>query len=408
MTAPWLTVPWLTIVGIGEDGLGGLSEAALRAVTAAEVLVGGARHLAMVPDLECERLEWPSPFDALLDTLERRRHLRVCVLASGDPLLYGVGATLLKRFPIEEVSVIPAPGAFALACARLGWARAEVECLTLHGRPVELLHTALHPGARVLALSADGTTPAGVAALLRARGYGPSRLVVLERMGHPFHERRVEGTAAAWTEQAHADLNTIAIECIAEPGTPLLPRVPGLPDEAFRHDGQITKREVRAVTLAALAPVPGQRLWDVGAGCGSIAIEWMRCHPRCRAVAVEQRADRLAHIAGNAAALGVPGLTVVAGRAPDALKDLPRPDAVFVGGGITIPGVVEACWDALPPGGRFVANAVTLEGEQALMALYARLGGSLTQLSVSRAADLGGFSGWQPLRPVTQLAVVKP
>jgi len=403
-----MTAPWLSIVGIGEDGLGGLSEAALRAITAAEVLVGGERHLAMVRQHDAERLTWPSPFDALIDALKRRRSARVCVLASGDPLLYGVGTTLLKHFPIEETVVIPAPSAFALACARLGWTRQEVECLTLHGRPVELLHPALRPGGRILALSADGTSPAKAAALLRARGYGASRMLVLERMGHAVMERRVEGTAAAWAEQTHADLNTIAIDCVAEPGTPLLPRVPGLPDEAFRHDGQITKREVRAVTLAALAPVPGQVLWDVGAGCGSVAIEWMRTHPLCRAVAVEPRADRLALIAENAAALGVPGLTVVEGSAPDALAGLPAPDAVFVGGGVTVPGVVDTCWDALPSGGRFVANAVTLEGEQALIALYGRFGGSLTQLSVSRAASLGGFTGWQPLRPVVQLAVVKP
>jgi len=403
-----VTEPWLTIVGIGEDGVGGLSEAALRAITAAEVLVGGERHLAMLPDHEAERLAWPSPFDALIEKLERRRTVRVCVLASGDPMLYGVGTTLLKHFPIEETVVMPAPSAFALACARLGWARAEVECLTLHGRPVELLHPALVPGARLLALSADGTTPAKVAALLRGRGYGPSRITVLERMGHPMLEKRVVGTAADWVEQPHAALNTLAIECVAEPGAALLPRTPGLPDGAFRHDGQLTKREVRAVTLAALMPVPGQCLWDVGAGCGSVAIEWMRAAPRARAVAIEQQPDRLALIAENAAALGAPGLRIVEGAAPDALKALSTPDAVFVGGGITVPGVVDACWDALPPGGRFVANAVTLEGEQALIGLYGKLGGSLTQLSVSRAADLGGFTGWKPFRPVTQLAVVKP
>lgn len=400
--------PWLTIIGIGEDGVGGLSEAALRAITVAEVLVGGERHLAMLPEHEAERLAWPSPFDALIEKLERRRNVRVVVLASGDPMLYGVGTTLLKHFPVGETVVMPAPSAFALACARLGWARAEVECLTLHGRPVELLHPALVPGARILALSADGTTPAAVAALLRGRGYGPSRITVLERMGHPVLEKRVAGTAADWEERPHAALNTIAIECVAEPGAALLPRTPGLPDDAFRHDGQLTKRELRAVTLSALMPVLGQTLWDVGAGCGSVAIEWMRAAPRARAIAIEPRADRLALIAENAAALGVPGLKIVEGAAPDALNALPAPDAVFVGGGVTVPGLAEACWEALPSGGRFVANAVTLEGERALIDLYAKLGGGLTQLSVSRAADLGGFSGWKPLRPVTQLAVVKP
>lgn len=407
MTEPKSTV-WLTIVGIGEDGAGGLSEAALRAITVAEVLVGGERHLAMFPEHEAERLVWPSPFDALLEKLERRRSARVVVLASGDPMLYGVGATLLKHFPLGETVVIPAPSAFALACARLGWARAAVECLTLHGRPVDLLHAVLYPGARILALSADAGTPAAAAALLRGRGYGPSRITVLERMGHAMQERRVEGSAADWADQPHADLNTLAIECVAEPGAALLPRTPGLPDGAFRHDGQLTKREVRAVTLAALMPVPGQCLWDVGAGCGSVAIEWMRAASRARAVAVEPRADRLALIAGNAAALGVPGLSVVAGTAPEALAGLPAPDAVFIGGGVTTSGVAEACWAALPPGGRLVANAVTLEGERALFDLYHRLGGSLTQLVVSRAVDLGGFTGWKPFRPVSQLAVVKP
>jgi len=399
-------LPWLTVVGIGEDGLDGLSEAALRAITAAEVLVGGARHLAMVPDAGCERLVWPSPFDAMVDELRKRKRLRVVVLASGDPMLFGVVPVLLRHFELSEMTVLPGLSAFTLACARLGWARAWVEGLTLHGRPVDLLHPAVQPGARILALSSDGSTPARAAALLRARGYGPSRMVVLEHMGGP-RERCVEATADTLPDGPFADLNTIAIECVAAPGAPLLARVPGLPDDAFRHDGQITKRELRAVTLAALAPVPGQTLWDVGAGCGSVAIEWLRTHPKCNAVAVEHRADRLALIADNAAALGVPNLRVVEGRAPDALRDLPAPDAVFVGGGLTVPGVAEACWDALPAGGRFVANAVTLEGEAALFALHRRLGGSLTQVAVSRAAPVGGFTGWQPLRPVVQFAAVK-
>ncbi|HYD69959.1 precorrin-6y C5,15-methyltransferase (decarboxylating) subunit CbiE [Azospirillum sp.] len=400
-------LPWLTVVGIGEDGLDGLSEAALRAITAAEVLVGGARHLAMVPDAGCERLVWPSPFDSMVDELRKRKRLRVVVLASGDPMLFGVVPVLLRHFDLSEMTVLPGLSAFTLACARLGWARAWVEGLTLHGRPVDLLHPAVQPGARILALSSDGTTPAKAAALLRARGYGPSRMVVLEHMGGP-RERRVEATADTLPDGPFADLNTIAIECVAAPGAPLLARVPGLPDDAFRHDGQITKREVRAVTLAALAPVPGQTLWDVGAGCGSVAIEWLRTHPKCNAVAVEHRADRLALIADNAAALGVPNLRVVEGRAPDALADLAPPDAVFVGGGLTAPGVAEACWNALPTGGRFVANAVTLEGEAVLIALHRRLGGSLTQVAVSRAAAVGGFTGWQPMRPVVQFAAIKP
>lgn len=405
-----MTAPWLSVIGIGEDGLDGLSAAARRHLDAAEVLAGGARHLAMVPDDGRERLPWPSPLSAAVDAIiGRRGGQRMCVLASGDPLCYGIGATLARRVPAAEMTIIPAPGAFTLACARLGWPRAEVETLSLHGRPLALLHAYVQPGARLLALTADGTTPAQVAALLRARGFGPSRLTVLERMGGPF-ERRFDGRAADWPapDPEAADLNTLAIACEAEPGAPRLPRTPGLPDDAFRHDGQLTKREIRAVTLAALVPVPGQMLWDIGAGCGSIAIEWSRTHPACRAVAIESRPDRLALITGNAEALGVPRLQVVAGRAPEALAGLPRPDAVFIGGGLTVPGVIDAAWDALPPGGRLVANAVTLDGERRLIDLYERLGGALTRLAVSRAEPVGRFTGWRPLMPVTQFAVTKP
>jgi precorrin-6B C5,15-methyltransferase / cobalt-precorrin-6B C5,C15-methyltransferase len=336
----------------------------------------------------------------------RRRGRRLCVLASGDPMDYGIGVTLARQIDPAEMTVIPAPGAFALACARLGWARAGVETVTLHGRPAALLNACIQPDARLLILSENGTTPAVVAALLRGRGYGVSRMVVLEHMGGP-RERRIEGYAGTWGEERTADLNTIAVECVAAPDAPLLPRTPGLPDEAFRHDGQLTKREVRAVTLAALAPVPGQLLWDVGAGCGSIAIEWSRAHPMCRAVAVEPRADRRAMIAANADALGCPHLRIVEGRAPEALAGLPRPDTVFVGGGVGADGVLEAGWRALGPGGRLVANAVTVEGEAALLGFRSRFGGGLTRLSFSRAEPVGSFTGWRPLMPVTQLAVVK-
>jgi precorrin-6Y C5,15-methyltransferase (decarboxylating) len=398
--------PWLSVVGIGEDGLAGLSAAARTLVDTAEVLIGGERHLALVPADGRERLVWPSPLTALVEEIMRRRGRPLCVLASGDPMDYGIGVTLARQIDPAEMTVIPAPGAFALACARLGWARAGVETVTLHGRPAALLNACIQPDARLLILSENGTTPAVVAALLRGRGYGVSRMVVLEHMGGP-RERRIEGYAGTWGEERTADLNTIAVECVAAPDAPLLPRTPGLPDEAFRHDGQLTKREVRAVTLAALAPVPGQLLWDVGAGCGSIAIEWSRAHPMCRAVAVEPRADRRAMIAANADALGCPHLRIVEGRAPEALAGLPRPDAVFVGGGVGADGVLEAGWRALGPGGRLVANAVTVEGEAALLGFRSRFGGGLTRLSFSRAEPVGSFTGWRPLMPVTQLAVVK-
>ncbi|HLI11217.1 MAG TPA: precorrin-6y C5,15-methyltransferase (decarboxylating) subunit CbiE [Alphaproteobacteria bacterium] len=397
---------WLSIVGIGEDGLAGLSASARAFVADAKILVGGARHLAMLPDDGRERLTWTTPLSRLVDDILRRRPAPVCVLATGDPMHFGIGVTLAKRVPVAEMAIVPSVSAFSLACARLGWPLAEVEALTLHGRPLALLNGFLAPGARLLALSQNCATPAAVAAHLCARGYGRSHLTVLEHMGGP-RERITAGTAKDWRVDGIADLNTVAIACVADEDAPLLPRIPGLPDEAFRHDGQLTKRELRAMTLAALAPVPGQLLWDVGAGCGSVAIEWLRCHPTCRAAAVERDAARRALIADNAAALGVPRLEIVAGSAPEALASLPPPDAVFIGGGATTPDLFETCWTALRPGGRLVANVVTVEGEQRLAAWRTAVGGALTRIAIARAEPLGPLSGWRPLLPVTQFAAVK-
>ncbi len=400
-------LPWLSVVGIGEDGPAALAPAARALIDQAEVLVGGERHLAMVPDDGRDRLTWTNPLMLLIDEIERRRGQRICVLATGDPLSYGIGVTLAGRFPIGELIIVPALSAFSLAAARLGWNLAAVETLTLHGRPLSLLHAYLQPDAKLMILSEDGRTPEHVAALLSERGYGASEITVLEHMGGSA-ERCIQSTADDWPAGETADLNIIAVACVAGPGARLLPRAPGLPDDAFRHDGGITKREVRAATLAALAPVSGQLLWDVGAGAGSIAIEWMRAAPRAAAVAVERNSDRLAMIAANATALGTPRLQIVAGAAPEALADLASPDAVFVGGGATTPGLIDTCWQALRPGGRLVANAVTLEGEQALVAWAQAAGGSLIRLAVSRATPVGSYTGWQPFRPVTQLAATKP
>jgi precorrin-6Y C5,15-methyltransferase (decarboxylating) len=399
--------PWLSIVGIGEDGLAGLTAPARALVDDAEVLVGGERHLAMLPDDGRERFAWPSPLSELLKKIESRRGERVCVLATGDPLWYGVGISLLRRIPRSEIAILPGRSAFTLATARIGWPLAETDCLTLHGRPLALLHPYIQPDAKLLILSEDATTPAAVAGLLTARGYGPSRLTVLEHLDGP-KERRLDGTAEAWTANDVADLNTLAVDCVAGPDAALLPRTPGLPDGAFRHDGQMTKREVRAVTLAALAPVSGQLLWDVGAGCGSVAIEWMRAAPRARALAVERKAERRAMIAENAEALGAPTLQIVAGEAPAALDGLEAPDAVFVGGGASNDGLLAACWSAQKPGGRFVANAVTLEGEAALLAWQKNHGGALTRIAISRAEPVGPFQGWRPMMPVTHYAATKP
>lgn len=399
--------PWLSVVGIGEDGLPGLAPAARALVDAAEVLVGGDRHLAMVPPDARERLVWPSPLSALIGAIAERRGRRVCVLATGDPMHFGVGVTLARRFGRDEMTIVPGVSAFSLAAARLGWPLAEVACLTLHGRPLELVLPALQPGRRILALSHDGGTPAAVAALLCRHGWGPSRLVALAHMGGPA-EARIEATAARWTANAVPDFNTLAVDLEATAEARPLPLVPGLPDDAFRHDGKLTKRAVRAATLAMLAPGPGQVLWDVGAGCGSVAIEWLRAAAGGRAVAIEPVAGRRAMIADNALALGTPQVEVVDGRAPAILDGLPAPDAVFVGGGITTAGAIEACWQALRPGGRLVANVVTLEGEAEALAWHRRLGGELSRLAVSRAEPVGPFEGWKHQMTVTQFAATKP
>ncbi len=411
-----MIAPWLSIVGLGDDGLDGLSPAARALVEGAEVLVGGERHLAMLPEPSAgagrERLTWPRPLTDLLPQLEARRGRAVCVLATGDPLCYGVGTTLLRRFDPEDCRILPAPSAFSLAGARLGWPLDRVETLTLHGRSLELVLARLYPGARILALSDGAETPAQVAELLVARGLESARLTVLEHMGGA-RERRIEATAGDWGGRAVAAFNTLAVEIPAEAELPAPSRLAGLPDAAFLADGQMTKREIRAATLAALGPWPGALLWDVGAGCGSVAVEWLRSDPRCRAVAIERKPRRVGLIAGNAAALGVPGLRIVEGAAPEALAGLDRegaerPDAVFVGGGLDTAGLFEACWAALRPGGRLVANVVTLEGEARLLALRAAHGGELTRIAVSRAEPVGPFHGWRPLMPVTQWSAVKP
>ena len=398
---------WLSVIGLGEEGLEGLSPLARQTYEAAEVLVGGARHLALLPEDGRERLAWPSPMMDLLPEIEARKERKVCVLATGDPFCFGVGTALAKRFGHEVMNVIPGSSAFSLAAARLGWSLDRVETLSLHGRPLSLLASFIHPGARLLALSENASTVAGVAEMLRARRFGDSRITVLEHMGGP-QERIVTGLASEdWQGRDLADFNSLAIECLAGPDAVLRPRAPGLPDDAFVHDGQMTKREVRAATLSALMPMPGQLLWDVGAGCGSVSIEWMRAERHSRAVAIERNDARLEMIAENAQALGAPGLKIVAGEAPAVLDGLEAPDAVFIGGGATGDGLIDLCWNALKPGGRLVANAVTLESEQILINRHADLGGELCRIAVCRAAPVGPYHGWRPLMPVTQFSVVK-
>jgi len=371
----------------------------------AQFIVGGARHLAMLPPGPAERLAWPSPFERGIENILARRGDPVCVLASGDPFLYGVGATLTAAIPAEEMICLPAPSSLSLAAARLGWALQECEIVSLHGRPFERIIPHLRPGARLLILSWDGDTPQALARLLTARGLGGSRFVVLEALGGP-REAVTESVADQFERHDIAALNVVAVEIDAHAAAPFIPLTPGLPDEWFESNGQITKREIRAVTLSALAPWPGAVLWDVGAGSGSISIEWMLAHPRNRAFAIEANPDQADRIARNAAALGVPDLTVLRGRAPAALEGLPPPDAIFVGGGGA--EAIDAAWDYLPRGRRLVVNAVTIETQNAVTERQARLGGSLTLIAVSRAEPIGTYRGWKPARPVVQWQAVKP
>ena len=397
--------PWLAVIGIGAEGIEGLMPAARALVDAAEVLVGSARHLAMIPPGPTPRMTWRNPLVETMRDIAAHRGRRVVVLASGDPLWHGVGTTLLRHFERDEMIVLPHSSAYSLAAARMRWPLAECTTLTLHGRPIERLALFLTPGARLLILSEDGSTPERVSDFLAARGWGESRLTALEAMGGGAEHRR-EGLARDWLHGRIADLNTLAVECVAGPGARPLSHMAGLPDDAFRHDGQITKRTVRAATLAALAPLPGERLWDVGAGAGSIAIEWLRGGGGS-AMALERESSRTALIAENAALLGVPELAIVTGEAPAALAGLPAPDAVFLGGGLATPGLFEAAWRALKPGGRLVANAVTLEGEARLLAWHQAHGGRLIRVSVAEAERLGAHHAWRMLMPVTQLTLVK-
>jgi precorrin-6Y C5,15-methyltransferase (decarboxylating) len=386
---------------VHEDGLDGLGREARALVAGAEVLVGGERLLAMVPADGRERLPAPKPITALIPAIRARRGRRVCVLASGDPMSFGFGGLIARSFAEGEWRILAAPSSFSLACARMGWPVAETECLSVHNRPVATLVPFLYPGARLAVLARDHTTPAALAALLVRQGFGASRITVLERMAGAA-ERRLEGRAADWANPEVADLHTLAVECVAGPAAVVLPRAPGLPDALFRSDGLLTKREARVLTVSALAPLPGQVLWDVGAGCGSIGLEWLRAAgPRARAYAIERDPTRCGFILDNREALGADRLELVTGAAPEALAGLPAPERIFIGGGLTVPGVFEACWQALAPGGRLAANAVTLDAEAALLTLHARHGGDLTRLSVARAAPLGGMMGWTPQRPLT-------
>ncbi len=401
---------WLSIVGIGEDGVEGLSPVARKLIASAELVVGGKRHLGLADGLiRGRRLAWPSPIGEALPEIEKHRGRPVVVLASGDPFHYGVGDLLLRSIAADEVLCLPHSSAFSLAAARLGWSLQDTALVSLHGRALEGIVRHLQPGAHIVALSWDGGTPSKLARMLVERGMGESVLTVLEAMGGP-RERVRRTTAARFDLADMASLNTVALEVVASPDAVVPGLAPGLDDALFEHDGQLTKREVRAATLSALAPRQGELLWDVGLGAGSVAIEWLLRHPSLKAIGIEERPERAARAARNAARLGTPDLVIVQKRAPEAFAGLPTPDAVFLGGGLSDLGLFDAAWSALKPGGRLVANAVSLQSEARLIELFRRHGGELVRLEVARAgkAGSGGVFVWRPAAPIVQWRARKP
>jgi len=408
MPAEGQSPAWLTVVGIGEDGLAGLGDEAKRRIAGAEVIFGGKRHLALVASFaKGEARPWPTPFDAEMADVLALAGKKVCVLASGDPFFHGVGVTLARKVKAQDMHVIPAPSAISLAASRLGWALQDIETISLHGRPLDLIRPLLQPCARILALTSDAEAPAAIARLLTELDFGASQLTVLEALGGSNEQVR-SNRADAFELTNINPLNVLAIEIESTPQARILPLTSGLADHLFEHDGQITKREVRAITLSALAPRRGELLWDIGAGSGSIGIEWMLAHPSMRAIAIEADPTRAARIGRNAAACGVPGLVVIEGSAPKALARLETPDAIFIGGGGSDSGVLNAAIKALRAGGRLVANAVTLEMETLLLARHASLGGDLTRIALSRVTPVGSMQAWRPAMPVTQWNWVKP
>jgi precorrin-6B C5,15-methyltransferase / cobalt-precorrin-6B C5,C15-methyltransferase len=399
---------WLSIVGIGEDGRAGLSASAIALVEAADLVIGGRRHLDLFGQTRGKQQAWPVPLDAAIPDIIARRGTPVAVLASGDPFWHGAGVTLARSIPASEMLVVPAPSSLSLAASRMGWALQDTVTLGLNMRGLTpLIRRHLHHGRKILALSLNGETPGQVAALLTGAGFGPTRLHVLEALGGP--RERIRSTSASSFDFSDVDpLNIIAADIVAGPDARPIPYTCGLPDVMFENDGQLTKREVRAVTLSALAPSPGELLWDIGLGSGSVAIEWLLAHPANRAIGLERDPVRAARAARNAVSLGVPHLDVREGAAPDGLKDLPTPDAVFIGGGSSGEAVIATCWTALKPGGRLVVNGVTLETEAALIAAQAQYAGSLTRISIERAVAVGTKHGWRAAMPVMQWVASKP
>lgn len=403
--------PWLHIIGLGESGTDSLLPLAKTALESAALILGDTRHLNAVKSIApktAEHISWPSPFDSMLEKILNYRGKPVVILTTGDPLWYSVGALFAKNIKPSEIIFYPQTSAFQWAAARMAWPLANTETLSLHGRPLQNLIPFIQPNQRLLILTDKNSTPQKIAALLKVRGFGNSQLTALSHLGAK-NEKHFHGTAKNWQHKV-PPFHTIALKCIADKNAHLAPRT-GLPDDHFHHDGTMTKQEVRAITLARLMPMPNAQLWDVGCGCGSVAIEWMRAAKGATAIGLEPRADRRAFTAQNALALGVPNLDIRAGFAPDGLANLPTPDAIFIGGGLSAE-TLEICFNALPPLGRLVCNAVSLDSEQLLLDFYTRHGGELTRLQISRAEPIGGGKkskkiGWKPAMPITQFSMVK-
>jgi precorrin-6Y C5,15-methyltransferase (decarboxylating) len=403
--------PWLSLVGIGDDGIEGIGKSAREAISQAEMFIGGERHLAFLPEDGRPRVPWPSPLSDLIDQIPGYRGKKLCVLTTGDPFFFGIGAILAEKIPIEEMKVYPAPSSFNLALSRLGWSLPGVRAISLHGRPLRSLLPHLVDKARLAILTANRNSPGEIAGLLEAEGFGGSILHVFSHLGGKG-ETHVTLTArelaSAQPDDRIQDLNIVAVELAAEGHGLSGHLLPGLEEGRFRHDGQITKREIRILTLAALMPKPGDLLWDVGAGSGSVSIEWLRADPSLEAIAVEKSKARLENLRANAEALGTPRLRAVQGEAPGCLTELSDPDTVFIGGGLRDESLIESCWPRLKPGGRLVANAVTLEGEAALQRFFGAHGGDLVRLQVSRLHTTGRLHGWRPGTPITQFRIAKP
>lgn len=399
---------WLTILGVGDNGLDSLSGEALKHFEKAEVIIAPSRVLDVINTGDRETIPWTFGVKETIAFIEGRRGQPTTILATGDPMHFGIGATLRRYFSANEMLVVPSPSGFSLAGAKMGWALQDVAMISLHGRAVACLHPYILPGKRIISLTSNARTLREAAKALSDRGYGRSQMTLLEHIGG-VSEKMTTLSADELLVGDHSfmDFNMLAIEVSESPETRILPTIAGLPDDAFVHDGQLTKREVRAATLAFLQPVPGQTLWDVGAGCGSVSIEWMRAAPGAKACAIEQSSERCAMILENANKLGVPKIEIIEGEAPDGLEELANPHAVFIGGGLTSKGMFDACWSRLPAGGRLVANAVTVESEAMLLDLYKKYGGELTRIQVSRAEPVGRFSGWKPSMPVTIWSIVK-